>query len=74
MCINVIHNTQQDACNEKKSLALYRENKEALGLNYKINLVHNFCYLTQNKHQWKEGSCEHGNKLPGSIKCWKLLE
>jgi hypothetical protein len=21
-----------------------------------------------------EGSCEHGNELPGSIKCWQVLE
>jgi hypothetical protein len=21
-----------------------------------------------------EGSCEHGNELSGSIKCWELLE
>jgi hypothetical protein len=20
-----------------------------------------------------EGSCEHGNELPGSIKCWEML-
>jgi hypothetical protein len=21
-----------------------------------------------------EGSCQHGNELPGSVKCWEILE
>jgi hypothetical protein len=29
--------------------------------------------LTQERDQWR-GSCEHGNKSSGSIKCWEVLE
>jgi hypothetical protein len=30
--------------------------------------------LAQDRDQWREGSCEHGNEPSGSIKCLKILQ
>jgi hypothetical protein len=30
--------------------------------------------LAQDRDQWREGCCEHGNEPSLSIKCWKILE
>jgi hypothetical protein len=29
--------------------------------------------VAQDRDQWG-GSCEHGNELSGSIKCWEVLQ
>jgi hypothetical protein len=30
--------------------------------------------LAQDRDQWRESSCEHGNEPSGSKKCWEVPE
>jgi hypothetical protein len=30
--------------------------------------------LSQDRDQWREASCEHGDEPTGSIKCWEIIE
>jgi predicted deacylase len=31
-------------------------------------------YISGSGQRLVKGSCEHGNELPGSIKCWEIID